>query len=358
MGIWLGAPSRSSALPIFAHRYGVSCQTCHSIVPRLNAFGQAFKDAGFRWPGGVTGDRTFPIAVRVNLAYSSLPDPTGLPKAIVDEVEFLSAGPIDRHLLYYAEQYSLDGGRPGKTRDAYLEYQTRPLDAWSSNVKALDVDLVAGQFTLPLPADPETMRPTENHYAVFDQTVGANPFNFFDPRIGVNLGIGNADGWVRALLIKGHDPQSGLQTDRPDTMLVGEIGGSRLSLFGYTYEGARPLGGPPDLFQRRGLALKSIEGRSRFTALVQTGFDSNADGLGTAAFSSGGFVQEEYALTPLWIGVVRFDRAYDAIAGPMTAMTYSLSARPYLRARFTVEYVVAQEGSVTRALNLGWLFAY
>src|SRR5262245_60495171 len=40
------------ALPKFAREYGVGCQHCHSIAPRLNAFGLAFQANHFNWPGG------------------------------------------------------------------------------------------------------------------------------------------------------------------------------------------------------------------------------------------------------------------------------------------------------------------
>src|SRR5215510_9997762 len=39
-----------SALPIFARRYETSCMTCHVMFPKLNAFGIAFRNNGFRIP--------------------------------------------------------------------------------------------------------------------------------------------------------------------------------------------------------------------------------------------------------------------------------------------------------------------
>ena len=40
----------ASAIPAFSRRYGTSCTTCHSDFPKLNDFGKAFKDAGFKFP--------------------------------------------------------------------------------------------------------------------------------------------------------------------------------------------------------------------------------------------------------------------------------------------------------------------
>src|SRR5579864_7084019 len=43
-------PSKSYAIPAFARQYQTSCTTCHVDFPKLNDFGKAFKDAGFKFP--------------------------------------------------------------------------------------------------------------------------------------------------------------------------------------------------------------------------------------------------------------------------------------------------------------------
>ena len=44
-------PSQPSfAIPAFSRLYGTSCSTCHIDFPKLNDFGKAFKDAGFKFP--------------------------------------------------------------------------------------------------------------------------------------------------------------------------------------------------------------------------------------------------------------------------------------------------------------------
>src|SRR5271157_5079629 len=42
--------SKSVAIPAFSRLYGTSCSTCHIDFPKLNDFGKAFKDAGFKFP--------------------------------------------------------------------------------------------------------------------------------------------------------------------------------------------------------------------------------------------------------------------------------------------------------------------
>ena len=40
----------ASALPVFARKYQTSCTTCHTIFPKLNPFGEAFRLNGYRMP--------------------------------------------------------------------------------------------------------------------------------------------------------------------------------------------------------------------------------------------------------------------------------------------------------------------
>ncbi len=48
-GLLLCATS-AEAVPAFARKYQTSCQTCHSIFPKLNAFGEAFRLRGYHMP--------------------------------------------------------------------------------------------------------------------------------------------------------------------------------------------------------------------------------------------------------------------------------------------------------------------
>jgi hypothetical protein len=42
--------TRGNAIPAFSRQYQTSCATCHLDFPKLNDFGKAFKDAGFKFP--------------------------------------------------------------------------------------------------------------------------------------------------------------------------------------------------------------------------------------------------------------------------------------------------------------------
>src|SRR3982074_1303527 len=47
----------ASAIPAFARKYGLPCSACHEAWPKLNNFGQVFKDNGYQ----LENDRDSPI---------------------------------------------------------------------------------------------------------------------------------------------------------------------------------------------------------------------------------------------------------------------------------------------------------
>src|SRR5260370_8988795 len=50
IALLLVCSSLTFAIPAFSRQYQTSCTTCHSDFPKLNDFGKAFKDAGFKFP--------------------------------------------------------------------------------------------------------------------------------------------------------------------------------------------------------------------------------------------------------------------------------------------------------------------
>jgi hypothetical protein len=327
---------------VFAHRYGYSCQVCHTTVPHLNAFGLTFHNNGYRIPG-VRTTRAFPIAAKVNLQYSNARDPSGLPGAVVDELELLTGGHAGKDVSYFVEQYVIDGGRPGATRDAWIQFD---------NI----VRVKLGQFTLPLAEDPETERDTLAHYAALDQTVGANPFNFFNQHVGMDVSIGSpARSSLHVLALKGHDPISGLRTEGVDRMAYAQTNAGTFLLSILRYDGRRPLGSVDDAFWRQTYGVTRRDGKLELDGLLSRGRDSSADGMGTVAGSSAGFAQVRFEFSPALAAVARYDGTHDDLSGCRRAFTAALISRPARNMRFTLEGSFAR-GSPT--LTSALLFAY
>ena len=349
-----GFSAPAQAIPLFAAQYGVTCEKCHTVIPHLNEFGSAFLSLGYRIPGVKPGP-AFPISMKANLVSSSAnqgdgPDGAGLPKNIVDEIELFTTGAIDSRSAYFVEQYAVDGGVPGLTRDAWVIDRLNPWEA------KIPVNVQAGSFTLPLPVDPETFRETYQGYALYEQTAGANPFNFFDPKIGVRLAIGNPQRGLNAQFFAGpgHDRQSGLPSTGTDLMATVQqtLGPAQATL--YTYQGTRPSIGAPDRFSRTGYGLViNPFGRLSSETVLQTGWDSNCgfgDLLGCS--SSGGFEQVRYSFNTRLFALARYEGTDDAVSGlkrdGVVMMGYGLREN----SRITLEDVIQHVPQTTHTMNL------
>ncbi len=344
--------SPAGALPVFAHRFGLTCQACHTTVPHLTAFGQAFRERGFRLPG-VRPKPAFPVAVKVQLAYGSEGE-AGLPKAVVDEVEVLSGGAVGARGSYFVEQYVVDGGVPGRTRDLWAGWDATPAGA------TIPIGLRAGQFTLDLPVDPESFRETTDHYAVWDQTAGDNPFTFFAPRTGVMTSVGNpfrGSSGSAAVLI-GHDAASGLPARGLDRYAYLQHAVSGVTLSAYRYDGSRSVAGGDDRFWRQGYGLGFDNRRLRVDLVYQHGSDAHASEDG-AMRSSGGFAQVRYEFSPRAFGIARYDGTQDAQFS--RAFIVGAGLRVARNARFTLFDTVrrdAESGNRRNSLSTQLLFAY
>lgn len=75
----------AEAVPSFARRYGLTCSTCHTAFPALNATGRAFKLSGYRRLNGVD---IKPTTEDIQLAMGALAMPTIPPLSLVAATGF------------------------------------------------------------------------------------------------------------------------------------------------------------------------------------------------------------------------------------------------------------------------------
>jgi len=313
------APRPASAIPVFAHRFGLTCQTCHTEVPHLTEFGEAFLANGYRMPGR-KAKPAFPVAIRIQVAYSSAAPPPDapLPRTIVDEVEFLTGGSVGSRGSYFGELYAIDGGRVGRARDVWAGWRATPSRA------RVPVTIRAGQMTLPLPFDPETFRETTDHYAIWDQTAGENPFTFFEPKIGAQVAVGDRRHGLSgtASLLAGHDVGSGLPTHGQDTFASLQQTVGELTLTVYRYDGSRRLSAGDDRFWRTGYGLGWERRGTQVDAVYQSGNDTAANVYRGAVQTSGGFVQVRKTLSDRTFALAR----WDATQGSLFARSFIYGA--------------------------------
>lgn len=170
-------PDSVSAIPVFARRYRVSCQLCHSPVPSLTAFGEQFAANGFRMsPGEIpndtldTGDdelwlpRELPLAIRLDAyaqAYSGGRSVTDFQGPYT--LKLLGSGAISRKLSWYVYALLLERGEYGGVEDAYVQV---------NDIGGKPVDLMLGQFQVSDPLFKRELRLMFEDYAVYRARIG------------------------------------------------------------------------------------------------------------------------------------------------------------------------------------------
>jgi hypothetical protein len=346
----LRAPS--DALPAFAMQTGLQCDACHTSVRATNDLGQSFLYNKLRLSNADDGGKPL-VALRGQFAYTSEPDAANhLPKATLDELEVFLTARVNPQLAFAGQFYIVDGGKIGAIREAWAQYGTH------GAFGGAPVRFTLGSITLPLPVDPETFRQTNQHYAIFDQTVGSNPFSLIAPQNAVTLGLGNPVRGSSATLVAtdGHDPQSGLPRNGSDRMIQMQeaLGGAVLSL--YEYAGQRRLGDVPDGFERRGIGLNFYRGRLAVETLLQTGSNSSPNGDGIGVASSGGFAQVRWQLPHGSFAIVRYDGVNDSAGGFGRALTIGGTRLLTRGLAVEAEDVITHAGSAKHTLNASLRF--
>jgi hypothetical protein len=207
--------STAYAVPAFARKYQTSCQTCHIVFPKLNAFGEAFRLRGYRlpgetedlvkqppvslgapaykklwpkavWPGEISS--SVPLAVNIKLAdvsTSALND-DGTVTSVNNDLQFpqeaniFGAGTLGEHVSYLAEVTfgeNADSSVSVELEHARLQFDSPfgPEDLFHFRIGKFAPNLVDGFQEMWISTD-----------AAIDSVFAYNP-------IGVNGGTGLAE---------------------------------------------------------------------------------------------------------------------------------------------------------------------
>lgn len=357
-----GTPAH--ATPIFAERYGFSCSACHTAVPELNAFGNAFRRAGFVLPG-VPRKKEFPLVLRFQEGYMKDLPPAQSRRfnALAILLSTANFGP-DHSFSYFARYFFGSQGAPGSLY--YL---------WAQHVAANSgVFERIGEYNLPLIQNATQRLDTFTAMPAYTYTVGQNSANFTTPRWGAMFGQenGRLNAAVSLDLAEYQGAAYGAPTPPssvtqfiafpeifasatytlPDNLSFGALRLAGTRNFRSQLSGASFS----DRYYRDGIQGGwsnrhfSIDGQQLW------GFDTNADGLGNGIASSGGFVTAKFYPTPhSYIGV-----RYDATANPFAVRDWDFygAFAPTVRSRLLLEYIrpINRPGAQTQ-LNAQLLFA-
>jgi hypothetical protein len=152
------SPREGHTIPAFARKYQTSCQTCHVAIPALTPFGEAFRQNGYRFPGGNDPDMTkippvplgaegykklwpqsvwpgeIPGMPPVAVLYTSSVDYDHATDIVTfggmgGELEILAAGTLDEHFSFWGSiVFARDAGEI-VTEMERVNLLVRPLDS-------------------------------------------------------------------------------------------------------------------------------------------------------------------------------------------------------------------------------------
>jgi hypothetical protein len=320
LALFLGALSTApaQAIPIFAQRYHFHCSQCHSVLPELNAFGNYFRNHGYRLPLPEHGTTIF--AIRYQMQYEKEPpadNPRYSPGGIL-----LGSGNIGPITLFLHQSLGAGGG-PAATYLLFAAgYDQHTQTLWRG-----------GLFELPLAQSPGQRLDDLQAYGYYSAHVGLNNVPLSSPRWGLMsertfgnfkvdlvaaLGFfsGSAYGgkpvptgesvWMKQPELSAWLRQTLVQTPKSEVDVGGTALGGSLGIL--------PTGRLPfaDLYERYGLLGHAQYGDLDFQAEQWYGIDHDSDGFLTDQHSSGGYVRLKYYPIPhAYLGI-----RYDAYQNP------------------------------------------
>ena len=172
------------AIPAWSRKYHTSCSTCHVAFPKLNYFGKAFRNNGYRFPAGQDPEATKedpvsmgaegykklfpralwpsdlpgvpPLAVRAVSRASTYEDDQTTTFEFPHEFELLTGGTLGETFSFFAElEVENEANENELGMDAVLQYDPRP---W--------LHLRVGSVSVH-PVD-DHLRLTAAHYSPYD----------------------------------------------------------------------------------------------------------------------------------------------------------------------------------------------
>ncbi len=250
-------PARSDAIPAFAKKYGFNCMMCHTAYPKLNDWGQRFRDNGYQMPGQQGREKNIfdtppPIALRTSTGFNGY-DAAGNTTGGFDlmGLDLLVAGVLHKNvsvLLIYTpriDEPTADFTGSGPSQPGALESAS----VIFSNLGCSALNVRVGRFepAFHLISSKRSYYLLES-YEIYDFATPANNFLLSDNQTGVELtghfrmGFKYGAGIVNG---SGATPDNNKPKDYYVTLSQkigpgdGESAGQRIAVFGYY--GSQPL---------------------------------------------------------------------------------------------------------------------
>ena len=355
--------TQTRALPIFARKYATSCTTCHVIIPKLNPFGIAFRNNGYRipaadekfvkqqdvslgapawkqiwpksvWPGAIPGQPPFALRILSDVRVRPSHD-INVDFDMPHELEAYFAGTAGESVGFFGE-IEIKNDSSVSLERAYMQFDSlfqNPM----INLKFGRIDIRADPFSRSF------RRLTSQHFNVSDLQVVPGQPKLRDRQAGVELwgsatGPNSQGGLEYGLGIVNGVPKVGETNNFKDYYWAAsyKLGGmgvagsvapadtlavtdnySEYSLlfggFGYIGKWNKPGGGSPfleDQYDRIGVKLDAYVNKLNVFGAVMWGKDDliGLDQTTTRIDSSVFFVEADYVLLPWIVPLFRWEK--------------------------------------------------
>ncbi|PJA98478.1 MAG: hypothetical protein CO128_07115 [Ignavibacteriales bacterium CG_4_9_14_3_um_filter_30_11] len=352
------AADQLSAIPAFARKYNTSCSTCHYAYPKLNAFGKAFKNNGYRYPAGQDAEMTKeePVSLGSEGYKKVWPDaiwPSDIPGTVPVSMHAIgrvfAAGGFDDPTTTATEEDKivsfeiphelelLFGGTIGENLSFFGELEWEHIEEFAYEF-ALQYDFSPG-FHLKLgsvgpQATPEHHKLTAEHYNVVDLKTQSGKFRLRNGAgggiefWGAGNGIGGSGGFTYAIGIgNGQNDADNFDINKEKDIFgrvtykfggLGEIGGTEgqtnntsafyednsFRIGGFFQKGTALATNLNDEFSVFGGDIDIWYNRLNVVALVM---NMSSDYKGYDRKSLAYFVEANYVLYPWVIALARYE---------------------------------------------------
>lgn len=200
----------ASGIPAFARKYQTSCNTCHTIYPQLNAFGESFRINGYQfqkddeekikekqvelgseaykrvwpdavWPSFMPGSS--PFSLRGRTAFKIDTDTSGATTSEfgMPALQFYGAGVLGKDISIWVGVHLFENGVPGSIDNFFVKFDNLFTDYLPEQLLYVKV----GQFI------PELVPFATNHRGL---TESAYALNTYDPSMGRSFVASHAHG--------------------------------------------------------------------------------------------------------------------------------------------------------------------
>jgi len=200
----------ASGIPAFARKYQTSCNTCHTVYPQLNAFGESFRINGYQfqkddeekikekqvelgseaykrvwpdavWPSFMPGSSPFSIRGRTAFAISTDTAGQTTSEFGMPALQFYGAGVLGKDISIWVGAHLFENNEPGSIDNFFVKFDNLFTDYLPEQLLYVKV----GQFI------PELVPFATLHRSLVESPYA---FNTYDPSMGRGFVAGHVHG--------------------------------------------------------------------------------------------------------------------------------------------------------------------